>query len=59
MVENIPTLEEYQEAIKIAKNYKICEGCKHLFHVKNIYETLYWGTQKFWCNLCYSKIKDD
>lgn len=56
---DMPTLEEYQKAVQIVKDHKICEGCKHLFHAKDIHETLYWGTRKFWCRPCYDKVKDD
>lgn len=56
---NLPTLKEYQDAVELAENHKICDGCKHLFHSRDIQQTIYWGIKKFWCTPCYAKVKDD
>jgi len=59
MDSKLPNLEEYHDAAKIVNNHKICDGCNQLFNVKDVQRTIYWGIIKFWCKICYPKVKDD
>ncbi len=53
------TLKEYQQAVKIVEDHKMCEGCKGLFKSKDIKHTVQYGTHKDWCLPCYDKIKNE
>jgi uncharacterized protein (DUF427 family) len=55
--------EEYLEARKIAKKYKICGedkgGCKQLIKTSEAVRCEYWGQVSYWCEVCWEKVKND
>jgi hypothetical protein len=55
------TVEEYNKALEIVKNYKICQGysCKQVFKTEDTVRTIQYGQEKYWCRICYENIKDD
>lgn len=65
------TLEEYQQAQQIVKDYRVCggdgegrgackgHGCGKMFKVEDTTRTIQWGQEYYWCATCYESVKDD
>ena len=53
------TPEEYNKAVEVAKNHRVCPGCSNIFELKDTHYTVQYGQEKWWCKPCYEKIKND
>jgi len=55
------TLEEYQKAQQIVKDYCVCawHSCGKLLKLEDAQYTIQYGNEKWWCAECYEKIKND
>lgn len=50
---------EFLRAKHIVENYEECSGCKNIDVIDNLEETTCYGYEKYWCEKCYNKVKDD